>query len=310
MKDLKDQAEKLLLDCLGGAEWIDSALYNYAAQLLEMDGSDEEIAELESLAWLISQYASYLDPRNCSPTTAKGKNVSEQQQLEVLTDILKDLDSTLRENFPHVPFDPYLRVKSLFSYFEKIWRNGSTPTEAKSRVKDLLAFRFVLNGTSAEEYVLECFEFHEAIIQFLTACGFHQRKETLKGTDGFDISKFDPEYMYVPDEVIVPNSAALMKAKNYICYPKTNGYQGIQSVLYSPELGIYIEVQVKTLIMLENSDDYESSHEKVYKVDINSQKPKVDDYRIFNRLHGFRSRDGKNYKDSIGLLRPKFYYGY
>jgi hypothetical protein len=92
-----------------------------------------------------------------------------------------------------------------------------------------------------------------------------------------------------------------VKAKDYISTPKSNGYQSIQSSLYSPSLGVYLEIQVKTLIMHHNSDYFESSHDQVFKPDTDE----VFDYRRFNNLHGFHSRDGKSFSDRIGLFSPR-----
>lgn len=298
-ENFKLQTRDMLVKCLEKFEYADTALLTFADQLLDFD-DEENAEEAEALAWLISQYASYLDPRHCDPN--RPIDTAEQTQLVVLREIRDELGIVVEEAFPEVSFDPSDRIKTLKSFFRKIWKKGSTPSIARNNLRDLLALCFILNGTTAKEYVHDCYLVHDTIIEYLEEeCGFHQVKTYTKDTKDFDITKFSPEYLYVPSEEEIPACKYLAKAKDYISTPKTNGYQGIQSSLYSPSLGVYIEIQVKTLIMHHNSDYFESSHDEVFK----PEEDEVFDYRRFNNLHGFYSRDGKRYTDRIGLFNPR-----
>lgn len=297
--NFKLQTRDMLVSCLENHEYIDTALFDYADRLLDID-DDNNVEEAESLAWLISQYASYLDPRHCDPNRVI--DTAEQTQLIVLRDIRDDLSLMLDEAFPEISFDPFMRIKTLRSYFRKIWREDSTPSIAKEKIRDLLAFRFLLNGTTPSEYALDCYLVHDSIIESLEhETDFKQVKTYTKDTAGFDIKNFPPQEIYVPSKDLIPECKHLLKAKDYIYTPKWNGYQGIQSSLYSPSLNVFLEVQVKTLIMHHNSDYFESSHDEVFKPETYEEF----DYRRFNNLHGFHSRDGKIFTDRIGLFNPR-----
>ena len=309
-KTLKARTEELMLGCLSTSEWADEALYQYTDKLLDMTAEIPRSArELEALTRLVSQYAMYLPPEFCSDNF----EWTELDKMEELSTIKNNLDFILNDAFPYVPFTSCLRIKTLESFFEKIWRKGSTPLKAESDLKDLIAFRFVLAGRSSDEYVNECFLFFELIVEYLvTHCGFRPVPGTPKGTKDFDPDKFAPSVVYIPTRI--PNDCKhILQGKNYILTPKKNGYQGLQISLYSPQRNLYIEVQVKTLIMLENSEFYESSHDLVYKASdggtaqIESKLFDGYDLSQLNGLHGFRSRDGIHFIDHLGLLTPRFY---
>lgn len=299
-EDFKLQTRDMLVSCLENAEYIDTALLTYADQLLDIDG--ENAKEAENLAMLISQYVNYLDPRHCNPERVMDN--SEQAQLLVLKDIKDDSACMLEEVYPEISFDPFMRIKTLKSYFGKIWKSNSTPSIAiaEDKVRDLLALRFILNGTTAEEYVLDCYRVHDSLIEYIeTEYNFKQVLTTTKDTEGFDITNFSPEDIYVPPKELIPECKHLAKAKDYIYTPKWNSYQGIQSSLYSPSLNVFLEVQVKTLIMHHNAEYFESSHDEVFKPNTVENF----DFRRLNNLHGFHSRDGKRYTDRIGLFNPR-----
>jgi hypothetical protein len=200
--DFKLQTRDMLVSCLENHAYADTALFDFADQLLDIE-DDENSEEAESLAWLMSQYANYLDPRHCDPERAMEK--AEQTQLLVLRDIRDDLGIMIEEAFPEISFDRDMRIKTLKSFFKKIWRKGATPSLSKNKVRDLLAFRFVLNGTKADEYVLDCYPVHDSIIDYLEEeVDFKQVKTYVKDTEDFDINKFSPDEIYVPPIELIP----------------------------------------------------------------------------------------------------------
>ena len=304
-KTLKARTEELLLNCLKENEWFDTALYSYSNQLLDMTvDTPRSGKELEALTRLVSQYALYLDPIYCS----EDFEWTEREKLDELSDIKLTLSFNLSERFPNVPFTSYLRIKTLESFMEKVWRKGSTPSKAEDDLKDLVAFRFVLSGRTPDEFVQECYLFFELIVSYLDEFGFKPVPSAVKGTKGFDRTLFN-EYIYIPDS-IPENCFYIQKGKDYIRNPKTNGYQGLQISLYSPQRGMYIEVQVKTQIMLENSEYFESAH-ITYKgegglAEVGEKLFDGKDLRDFNCLHGFHSRDGEKFVDYLGILTPRF----
>jgi len=306
-KTLKVRTEELLLSCLKHSEWIDDALYSYSDSLLDMVAENTRSAkELEALTRLVSKYATYLPPEFCS----RNFEWTQQDKIDELASIKAHLVYTLSENYDGIPFTSHQRIKTLESFMEKIWRRGSTPLKAEDDLKDLIALRFIPAGRTADEYVDICYLFFEMIVDCLQKnYGFRPVPGVTKGTAGFDIMKFDPSYMYIPSKIPF-GCTHILQGKDYIRTPKENGYQGLQISLYSPQRDLYIEVQVKTQIMFENSEYFESSHDEAYK-GVNGQAEIGDklfdgfDLRQLNNLHGFHSRDGKRFVDNLGLIVPR-----
>jgi len=308
-KTLKSRVEEVLLNSLSSFEWVDEAFFDCSDRLLDMINEIPRSAkELESMARLLSTYSTYLDPRFCS----ENFECTQRAKIDDLTDIKKALETALQDDFSNIPYASRRRIKTLESFDEKVWRKGSTPTKAESDLKDMIAFRFILGGRRADEYVNECYLVMDSLVDSLTTeCGFKPVHGPLKGTEGFDPSKFDPEFIYIPPSVPADCKYADLY-KDYIRNPKANGYQGLQLSFYSPTRNLYIEVQTKTQIMYENSEFFESSHDDVYKggatggiVETGSRLFESIDLRRFNNLHGFHSRDGKHCIDHLGLIVPR-----
>lgn len=304
-KTLKSRVEEVLLNSLSSFEWVDESFFDCSDKLLDMINEIPRSAkELESMARLLSKYATYLDPRFCS----ENFECTQQAKFEDLTDIKQSLEDALQDEFSNIPFASRRRIKTLESFDEKIWRKGSTPTKAESDLKDMIALRFILGGRRADEYVPECYMVMDTLVDCLTTeCGFKPVPDALKGTDGFDPSKFDPEFIYIPENVPADCKYNGLY-KDYIRNPKANGYQGLQLSFFSPTRNLYVEVQTKTEIMYENSEFFESSHDDVYKggdAGGGSRLFEGIDLRQFNNLHGFHSRDGKHFVDHLGLIVPR-----
>lgn len=306
-KLLKIKTEELLLCCLSSYSWIDQALYAYSDRLLDIIGeTSKSTKDLEALVRLISTYTTYLNPTLCS----KNFEWTQQAKIDELEKIKVFLECELSKEFKKVPFCSNQRIKSLESFMEKIWRKGSTPSKAESDLKDLIAFRFILAGRTAEEYVYECYLFIDSIINHLMYnYDFKPIPGIVKATEGFDMSNFDPEFVHIPKK-IPKGMKHLSIIKDYIRNPKINGYQGLQISLYSPKRNLYVEVQVKTQIMFENAEFFESSHCDSYKAiqglaGIEHKLFDNYDLRNLNNLHGFHSRNGKNFIDNLGLIVPR-----
>ena len=307
-KTLKSRTEELLLDCLTSFEWIDEALITCSNTLLDMINEfPRSSRELEAMARLLSKYASYLDPAFCKNSECTA--MQQQAKFEDLADVKQSLECAVSEDFPEVPFTSRARIKTLESFDEKIWRKGSTPSKAESDLKDMIAFRQILGGRTAKEYVNECYYFFDTSVRCLIEdYGFKPVPGPTKGTNGFNPANFDPDFLYIPEKVPA-DCKYIHLGKDYIRTPKANGYQGLQLSLYSPQRELYVEIQTKTQIMFENSEFFESSHDDVYKgaggiVDGGRLFDGVD-LRMLNNLHGFHSRDGKHFVDHLGLIVPR-----
>ena len=106
--DFKLQTRDMLVSCLENHAYADTALFDFADQLLDIE-DDENSEEAESLAWLMSQYANYLDPRHCDPKflltvicALKHSRVS----------LRKSGEKALRPVYRKIRFEIYLRSAS------------------------------------------------------------------------------------------------------------------------------------------------------------------------------------------------------
>ncbi|MBR2704621.1 MAG: hypothetical protein IKE91_04040 [Clostridia bacterium] len=310
-KTLQARTEEILLYCLSNNEWVDEALYQYSKLLLDMMiETPRSSKELESLIRLVSQYAMYLPRRFCS----QAYQSTEQRNVSELSMFKTNMEFFLEDAFPHVPFKSNLRIKTVESYFEKIWRNGSTPSKAENNLKDLIALNTILMGRTSDEFINECYLFLDYIVDYFGQNSDFRPigKPVLKDTTEFDASRFDQSIVYIPSQI--PECKWLQYAKDYIRNPKCTGHQALQIYLYSVRRKLYIDIHVKTYIMHDTSEHYEASHKLVYKAPgggtANIAGRLFDEYDItlLNGLHGFRSRDGlrEHAQDDIGLLKPIF----
>ncbi len=315
-KSLQARTEEHLLYCLSNSPWIDQALCTHVDWLLDQatqSTSPRTAEELEALARLWSMYYKYLPPRYCS----KEYKATGEHKVQELVTIKSNLDFILEDLYPHVPFSSSLRVKSVQSYEEKVWRSESTPSKAEKTLKDLIAMQFILSGRTSDEFVNECYLFMEAVVDYLwKICGFRPLPGKPKDTQDFNAENFNPSIVYVPSPESIPTGLVYLPyAKNYIITPKGNGHQALQICLYSPQRGIYLDLHFKTEIMHDNSEHFESSHSLVYKAPggtahISSRLFDDYDMSLLNGLYGFRSRTGEPspIQDRLGIIIPRFFY--
>lgn len=143
----------------------------------------------------------------------------------------------LKREFPNIDFSVELRVKSEYSYKEKVDRKLSEGNTG--RIYDIFGSKIIINSVNGQtdENTL------------IDAC--YQVKEF------FDTKS--------KDSISIPN-----KSTDYIAHQKPNGYQAIHLKRYiqipgDPNGNFLSEVQIKTFRMREHEEFGASSHSNSYK---------------------------------------------
>lgn len=183
----------------------------------------------------------------------------------------------LVKKHPKLRFSIAGRKKSLVSTEKKILQYIELG-RSLDLIRDFFAFRIILFGDSSLNLIEHCYKVIEEIIELAITSGFTpcDRLPLLGVADITDhkndyFSKFKYKHFI----------------KDYICFPKSNGYQSLHLVLVDTK-GRYLEIQVRTLEMhaaiesgIANHEDYKKSK---YKVDFPLEREKInlDGYRFIN----------------------------
>ena len=225
--------------------------------------------------------------------------ISDQKFLSVLRRAYENLYQILNKEAPDLRFYIAGRRKSLISTEEKICKLLAE-NRSLDLFRDSFAFRIILFGDEANSLKLinDCYYVMNQIIKFFVGKGFILCEEDpVVGTMENDSP--------LRQEIIIPKESKISKAylygvKDYILYPKANGYQSLHCV-FRTSTGYCFEVQVRTFGM------------HVYAVDGNAEHASYKDKKYVNRIHFDRdkvhipgygiSSNGKIF-DFVGLEKP------
>jgi len=203
--------------------------------------------------------------------------INDKTYLKEVRSFFNRTFDTLSKNHPGLRFQIAGRKKSLISTERKIlqYLKHNRPLDL---IRDFFAFRIIIFGNSTLNLVEHCYKVIEEIIELGISNGFTpcDRLPLLGVTDITDhkneyFSKFKYK-QYI---------------KDYICFPKNNGYKSLHLVLVDTK-GRYLEIQVRTLDMhfavengIANHDDYKKSK---YTLDFPLEREKIqlDGYRFFD----------------------------
>jgi len=183
----------------------------------------------------------------------------------------------LSKNHPKLRFSIAGRKKSLISTERKILQYIELG-QSLDLIRDFFAFRIILFGDSSLNLVEHCYKVIEEIIEFAISNGFTPcgRLPLLGVTDITDhkneyFSKFKYKQFI----------------KDYICFPKANGYQSLHLVLVDTK-GRYLEIQVRTIDMhseiqtgIANHEDYKKSKYNL-EFPLDREKIKLEGYKFIN----------------------------
>lgn len=197
---------------------------------------------------------------------------------------LKDMRSFFNRTFnllvkkhPNLRFSIAGRKKSLVSTEKKILQYLELG-QSLDLIRDFFAFRIILFGNNSLDLVEHCYQVIAEIIELGIANGFTPcDRLPLFGVK--DITDHKNQYF----------SQFKYKRfiKDYICFPKSNGYQSLHLVLVDTK-GRYLEIQVRTIEMHSAIESGIANHEEYkktkYNLDFTIEREKInlDGYRFIN----------------------------
>ena len=181
--------------------------------------------------------------------------IRDKQYIKDLRKLFNETYDMIEKKHPELQFSIAGRRKSLVSVEKKIIQYSSLG-KSLDLIRDFYAFRIILFGNDTTIGLLQhCYKVIEDIIDFMATKGFSpcERLPLLGVTDLKEHkSPYFSSFKYK------------QYVKDYICFPKENGYQSIHLVLVDTK-GRYLEIQVRTLDMHAQIQSSESSKHSNYK---------------------------------------------
>lgn len=214
----------------------------------------------------------------------------DKQLLKSLRKFFNETYDLLNKNHPELHFSIAGRRKSLISTEKKILQYFALG-KSVDLIRDFFAFRIILFGDNFINLEKHCYDVMEEIIEFAIQKGFTPcDRLPLIGVS--DINKHKNQYF----------SAFKYKnfIKDYICFPKENGYQSLHLVLVDTK-GRYLEIQVRTLEMHSNvesskNSDHNNYKKEKYNIDFPLEREKIS-------VHGYTFKNGQVF-DFAGVEYP------
>ena len=168
--------------------------------------------------------------------------------------------------------------------------------------RDSMGIRIILFGDETESIQFKAYEITNKIIKFMT-----ERNFTLCEADKIntDISLDKGVNILIPSESLI-SPLYLTSVKDYMLYPKPNGYQSLHVVFRARNMS-FLEIQIRTQSMHVNAEYHEAIHSS-YKTNKygNRLSEKLDFSKI--QMPGFKViSDGMIY-DDIGLCNGLLVY--
>lgn len=183
----------------------------------------------------------------------------------------------LTKKHPKLRFSIAGRKKSLISTERKILQYLKLG-QSLDLIRDFFAFRIILFGDNSLNLIEHCYKVIEEIVELGISNGFTPcDRLPLLGVENLAEHKNEYFSKFKYKQYI----------KDYICFPKSNGYQSLHLVLVDTK-GRHLEIQVRTFDMhsaiatgIANHEDYKKSK---YKLNFPLEREKIclDGYRFLN----------------------------
>lgn len=180
--------------------------------------------------------------------------MKDKQFLKDLRRLFNGTYDLLDKKHPELHFSIAGRRKSLVSVKKKILRYFSLG-KSLDMIHDFFAFRIILFGDNSINLEKHCYDVIEEIIEFAITKGYSPC-ERLQLLEVKDINHHNNEYF--------SNFKYKQFIKDYICFPKENGYRSLHLVLVDTK-GRHLEIQVRTLDMHANIESNKKSIHSNYK---------------------------------------------
>ncbi len=164
--------------------------------------------------------------------------IKDKRFLKDLRKLFNETYDLLDKNHPKLHFSIEGRRKSLISVERKIQLYSSLD-KSLDLIRDFYAFRIILFGDKSINLIEHCYKVMEEIIDYAASKGFTPcDRLPLIGVPDTKLHKNN----------YFSNFKYKQYVKDYICFPKENGYQSMHLVLIDTN-GRYLEVQIRTLDM-------------------------------------------------------------
>lgn len=205
---------------------------------------------------VIDRYTQDLMNRNQVSATIHANKLLSYKNMINDRPFLKDLRELFNETYdlldkkhPNLHFSIAGRTKAIISSEKKIQRYFSLG-KSLDLIRDFVAFRIILFGNESINLIHHCYQVIEEIIEFSAKAGYTPC-ERLPLIDVSNLNEHKTPYF----------SSFKYKqfVKDYICFPKENGYQSIHLVLVDTK-GRYLEVQIRTLDMHAQIESSNANH--------------------------------------------------
>lgn len=217
-------------------------------------------------------------------------------------DFLRNTRKTFDELYHHLSDEePALmfclegRVKALISLEKKIVTLMKT-NKSLDTLRDFFAFRITIFDEEPSEMIDACYTIAEKLIVFMMSKGFIP----CEASPRYDINDFDIDEhpgIIVPKESKLPIKYQYC-VKDYICNPKTNGYQSLH-IAFRDIHGRCFEIQIRTHTMHVRAENGSADHEH-YKSANYSQEIAFDPAKV--HLRGYKLNPNNiGVDDKIGL---------
>lgn len=202
--------------------------------------------------------------------------IMDKAYLDNLRKLFDETHELLSKNYPDLGFTIEGRRKSLISVEKKILHYTAN-RKSLDLIRDFFAFRIILFGKPNMDLIPYCYKIITDIIEFAASKGF----TPCERLPLMDVKSFEHhENDYFND---FPYRHFI---KDYICFPKKNGYRSIHLVLVDTQ-GRHLEIQVRTLDM-HIHNEFGSAEHSAYKkkysqsFPLEREKIQVEGYAVHN----------------------------
>ena len=199
--------------------------------------------------------------------------IKDKQYIKDLRKLFNETYDMIEKKHPELQFSIAGRRKSLISVEKKILQYSALG-KSLDLIRDFYAYRIILFGNDDTVGLVEhCYKVIGDIIDFVATKGFSpcERLPLLGVTDLKEHkSPYFSPFKYK------------QYVKDYICFPKENGYRSIHLVLVDTK-GRYLEIQIRTLEMhaqIQSSDlaNHSNYKEKKYNISFPLERDKISIY--------------------------------
>lgn len=170
----------------------------------------------------------------------------DKQFLKDLRKLFNETYDLMDKNHPSLHFSIAGRRKSLISTEKKILQYSSMD-KSLDLIRDFFAFRIILFGDKEINLVKHCYSVMEEIIEFSIKKGYTPC-ESLPLIDSSNVN-----------ENAISDFKYEKLVKDYIRFPKKNGYKSMHLVLVDTK-GRHFEIQVLTLDMYAQNESGTANH--------------------------------------------------